>query len=355
MAEPRIQIAGRPIGKGHPAYIVAEVSANHNQNIERAKEIIRAAKDAGADAIKLQTYTADTLTIDSDEPWFRIDSGSLWSGKTLYELYQEAFTPWEWHQELFGFARSIGLQAFSTPFDASAVDFLEELDVPAHKIASFEIIDVPLLRKIAATKKPVIASTGMASLEEIAEAVKVLTENGTTELVLLKCTSAYPAIPEDMNLRSIPYLASRFGVEAGLSDHTMGSSVAVAAVALGAVAVEKHLTLKRSDGGPDSAFSMEPDEFARMVQDIRNVEAALGGVSFTRTAAEEKNLVFRRSLFVVRDLRKGEAFTADAVRSIRPGHGLHPRHLDDVIGKRAACDIRRGTPMKWEFIEKAGT
>jgi pseudaminic acid synthase len=346
----RLKIGQRWVGPGEPCFVVAEVSANHNQRFQRAVEIIHAAKDAGADAIKLQTYTADTLTIPCDKEWFQIGGNSLWAGTTLYELYQQAYTPWEWQPELQRVVSELGLELFSTPFDASAVDFLEAMDVPAHKVASFEIVDLPLLRKIASTRKPVIMSTGMATLGEIEEAVGTLRTYGTTELALLKCTSAYPASPREMNLATIPHLAAAFDVPVGLSDHTLGGAVAVAAVALGAAIVEKHVTVARSDGGPDAAFSMEPDEFARMVRDIRQAEQAIGSVSYARTPDEEKSLVFRRSLFVTQDVGAGDCFTPANVRSIRPGHGLPTRYLDQVLGKRAACDIPRGTPLCWEHL-----
>jgi pseudaminic acid synthase len=329
-------------------HIVAELSANHNQSIERAEAIIRAAADAGADAVKLQTYTADTLTIPCDNEYFRI-KGTLWEGRTLHDLYQEAHTPWEWHPRLMALANDLGMACFSTPFDATAVDFLESLNVPCHKVASFELVDIPLLKKIAATGKPVIMSTGMAALAEIDEAVRTLRENGTKDLVLLKCTSAYPAPPEGINLRTIPHLAEAFGCPVGLSDHTMGSAVAVAAVALGAAALEKHFTLSRADGGPDSAFSMEPDEFRRMVQDIRTTEKALGLVSYSLTEKEKSSIVFRRSLFVVEDMRAGESFTEKNVRSIRPGHGLHTRHYEDILGRKVAKNIPKGTPIFWDL------
>lgn len=346
----QIQFASRTIGGSAPCYIVAEVSANHNQSIERAKEIIRAAKRCGADAVKLQTYTADTLTIDCDAEWFQVPAATLWSGKTLYQLYGEAYTPWEWHRELFDVAREEGLDCFSSPFDATAVDFLEELGAPVYKVASFEIVDVPLLKKIASTGKPVIVSTGMASLAEIDEAVRTLRAAGAGPLVLLKCTSAYPAAPESMNLRTIPHLAEAFGAIAGLSDHTLGSSVAVAAVALGAAIIEKHFTLARADGGPDGAFSLEPEEFARMVSDIRQTERALGKVTYGPGPEDTKSLCFRRSLFVVADIKAGERLTDKNVRSIRPGHGLPPRHMDEVIGKIASRDIARGTPLAWDLV-----
>ena len=346
-------IGNRVIGGDAPCWVVAEVSANHNQSFARACDIIRAAKEAGADAVKLQTYTADTLTLESDREWFRIGGDSLWAGKTLYELYGEAYTPWEWHPQLFEVARSAGLECFSTPFDSTAVDLLEQCDVAVYKIASFELVDVPLLKKVASTGKPVIASVGMASLAEIEEAVQTLRRYGAPSVALLKCTSAYPASPSDMNLRTIAHLADAFDVVAGLSDHTMGSHVAVAAVTLGAKIIEKHFTIRRADGGPDSTFSMEPEEFAAMVRDIRQVESALGRVSYTPTVPEAGNRVFRRSLFVVADVDKGEIFTELNVRSIRPGHGLHTRYLDTVLGRRASCRIPRGTPLAWHHVEKS--
>lgn len=330
-------------------YIIAEVSANHNGSIERAEAIIRAAADVGADAVKLQTYTADTMTIPCDNEYFRI-RGTLWEGKTLYDLYQEAYTPWEWQPRLKALANDLGMDCFSTPFDATAVDFLEKLNVPCHKVASFEVVDIPLLKKIASTGKPVIMSTGMASLAEIDEAVTTLRENGTTELALLKCTSAYPAPPEEVNLRTIPHLAQAFNCVTGLSDHTLGSAVAVGAVAVGARIVEKHFTLARADGGPDSAFSMEPHEFRQMVQDIRTVEKALGTVCYDLTPKQKESKIFRRSLFVVKDMKAGEVFTEENVRSIRPGYGVAPKFLCDFLGRKATVSIPKGTPLSWKYI-----
>lgn len=330
-------------------YLIAEISANHNGSIERAEAIVRAAADAGADAVKLQTYTADTLTIPCDSEYFRI-KGTLWEGKTLHDLYQEAYTPWEWQPRLKALAKDLGMDCFSTPFDATAVDFLEEMNVPCHKVASFEVVDIPLLKKIASTGKPVILSTGMASLAEIDEAVATLRENGTQELALLKCTSAYPAPPEEANLRTIPHLAQAFNCVSGLSDHTLGSAVAVGAVAVGARIIEKHFTLARADGGPDSAFSMEPDEFRQMVQDIRTVEKALGTVCYDLTPKQQESKVFRRSLFVVKDMAAGETFTEENVRSIRPGYGLPPRFLPLVLGCRSSMPIKRGTPLAFDLL-----
>jgi N-acetylneuraminate synthase len=346
-------IKSRRISSDAPVYIIAEMSANHGQSYERAEAIVRAAAKAGADAVKLQTYTADTLTIPCDAEPFRI-KGTLWEGRTLHDLYGEAYTPWEWQPRLAAVARELGVHLFSTPFDATAIDFLEKMDVPAHKVASFEIVDIPLLRCIAATGKPVIMSTGMASLAEIDEAVRTLRDGGCTQLALLKCTSAYPAPPDSMNLRTIPHLAEAFGVPVGLSDHTLGTAVPVAAVALGACIIEKHFTLSRADGGPDAAFSLEPDEFSEMVRAVRTTEAALGRVNYAVSDEERQSRVFRRSLFVVRDMKQGEPFTPDNVRSIRPGYGLHTRHYQEaVLGRRAVRDIVRGTPLSWELVGDA--
>ncbi len=343
-------ISDRPVGPGEGTYVVAEMSANHGGDFDRAVEIVHAAKDAGADAIKLQTYTPDTMTIDCDDDHFRIGKGSIWEGRGLYELYAEAMTPWEWQPKLKEIADEIGIDLFSTPFDATAVDFLEEMGVPAYKVASFELVDIPLLRKIAATGKPVIMSTGMATLAEIDEAVRTLREAGAKEIALLKCTSAYPAAPEEMNLRTIPDLAEQFGVPVGLSDHTLGMAVPVAAVALGACVVEKHFALSRADGGPDSAFSTEPEEFRAMVDAVRTTEKALGRVSYDLSERGKASRVFRRSLFVVKDMKAGDEFTTDNVRSIRPGHGLLPKHLDDVLGRRAAKALKTGMPLSWDVV-----
>jgi N-acetylneuraminate synthase len=334
-------------------YVVAELSANHNQNFDQAVRVIEAAKHAGADAIKLQTYTPDTITISSDSEYFQIKGGTLWDGRTLHELYGEAFTPWEWQPKLKVIAENLGLDCFSSAFDSTAVDFLETLNVPAYKVASFELVDIPLIKKMARTGKPLIMSTGMATLEEIDEAVTAAREAGALAVALLKCTSAYPALPEATNLKTIPALANRHGVPCGLSDHTMGITVPVAAVALGACIIEKHITLSRTFKGPDSAFSLEPSEFKSMVDAVRTTEKALGEISFGPSAHEESSRVFRRSLFAVKDVSKGEIFTLESVRSIRPGHGLHTRYLEDIIGKRASRDIARGTPMTWELVENA--
>lgn len=347
---PQVTIDGRPVGDGHPVYVVAEMSANHNQSFDEAVRIVEAAKEAGADAVKVQTYTADTLTIDCDNEHFRIGDGTLWSGRTLHDLYGEAYTPWDWQPRLRDVAARLGLHFFSTPFDDSAVEFLERMGVGAYKVASFEIVDLPLIARIARTGKPIIMSTGMATLAEIDDAVRAARAAGATEIALLKCTSAYPAPASEMNLRTIPHLAQAFGVPAGLSDHTLGTTVPAAAVALGACIVEKHFTLSRAVPGPDSAFSLEPAEFRAMVDAIRTTEAALGRVSYEVGAREAKSRVFRRSLYVVEDVRAGEPFTEKNVRSIRPGDGLPPRHLGEVIGRRAARDIARGVPLAWDLV-----
>jgi len=347
-----MQIGNRQIGPRQPVYIVAELSANHNHDFDQAVKTIRAAKEAGADAIKLQTYTADTITICSDREEFRIGGGTLWDGRNLHELYGEAYTPWEWQPKLKQVANDLEMDLFSSPFDATAVDFLEEMDVPAYKVASFELVDIPLIQKMARTGKPVIMSTGMATVEEIDEAVQAARVAGATQIALLKCTSAYPASPDDMNLRTIPELARKFDVPVGLSDHTMGIAVPVAAVALGACVIEKHLTLSRSVPGPDSAFSLEPQEFKAMVDAVRIAERALGMVHFGASPLELKSRIFRRSLFVVQDLRQGQPFNDDNVHSIRPGHGLHTRHLREVLGKHATRDIEKGTPLTWDLVAK---
>jgi len=344
-----LEVGGRRIGTGHRVYTIAEMSANHNQDFDRAVKILKAAADAGADAIKLQTYTPDTLTIDCDDEHFQIQ-GTLWEGRTLYDLYEEAYMPWEWQPELQQIAQDLDLDFFSTAYDATAVDFLEELDVPVYKVASFELVDLPLLRKVAQTGKPIILSTGMATLAEIDEAVRTIREAGGEQLALLKCTSAYPAPPEEMDLRTIPHLGEAFGVPTGLSDHTLGIAVPVAAVALGACIVEKHFTLSRDEPGPDSAFSMEPHEFKAMVQTVRTAEEALGTVHYGVGEREAISRVFRRSLFVVKDTEAGEAFTSENVRSIRPGYGLHTQHLDDVMGRRATRTVDRGTPLSWDLV-----
>ena len=347
-----IQIGGRSIGTGEPVYCIAELSANHNRDFETAVSIVKAAKDAGADAVKLQTYTPDTITIQRSRECFQVGGGTLWDGRSLYDLYKEAYTPWDWQPKLKKVADDLGIQCFSSAFDASAVDFLETMNVPAHKVASFELVDLPLIQKMAATGKPMIMSTGMATVEEIEEDLTTARLAGATQIALLKCTSAYPAPPEEMHLRTIPELARRFEVPVGLSDHTMGIAVPVAAVSLGASIIEKHLTLSRAAGGPDGAFSLEPEEFKAMVDGVRMAEKALGSVHFGISDRESSSRVFRRSLFVVRDLKKGEKFTSENVRSIRPGDGLHTRHLVDVLGKTATHDVVQGTPLSWDLVNQ---
>lgn len=330
-------------------YIIAEISANHGGSLEHACNTIRAIKESGADAVKLQTYTPDTITIDCDRPEFRVGKGTLWEGRTLYDLYAEAYTPWEWHAELFRLARELGMDCFSTPFDPTSVDFLETLNPPAYKIASFELIDLPLIEYVASKGRPIIMSTGMGSLAEISEAVDVVKKAGVP-LTLLKCTSSYPAPPESMNLRTIPNMSQAFGVPVGLSDHTLGIAVPVAAVALGATVIEKHFTLSRNDGGPDSAFSLEPHEFKALVDAVRVAEQALGSVSYNLTGPEEASKIFRRSLFATEDIAANDAFTIENVRSIRPGHGLAPKELYNIIGRRCRIAISRGTPITEECL-----
>jgi N-acetylneuraminate synthase len=345
-----IDFGGRMVGPGHPPLIVAEISGNHNGDRARAIELIRRIAATGAEAVKFQTYTADTLTIDCQAPDFLIPKG-LWAGRKLYELYQEASTPWEWHEELFAVAREEGLIAFSTPFDVTAIEFLEGFDVPAHKVASFELVDLKLIEAIARTGKPMVISTGLASLEEIEDAIEAARSNGCTEIVLLHCLSAYPTPIAEANLRRIPILRERFGVQTGLSDHTMGLVVPTAAVALGVTLIEKHVTLSRADGGPDAAFSLEMHELAELVEASRNAHAAMGTGSEDRSPSEANSIVFRRSLYVVSDMTAGEAFTAENVRSIRPGHGLAPKHIDAVIGGKASRDIARGTALDWTLVD----
>jgi N-acetylneuraminate synthase len=345
------RIGDRRIGREHPPFVIAEMSGNHNQSLDRALAIVEAAAEAGAHAIKLQTYTADTMTLDLDEGAFRIeDPKSLWAGKTLHALYQQAHTPWDWHAPILRRAAELGLACFSTPFDETAVDFLEELKVPAYKVASFENTDLPLIRKIAATGKPMIVSTGMASLAELDESVRAAREAGCRDLVLLKCTSTYPASPENTNLRTIPHLRELFGCEVGLSDHTMGVGAGVAAVALGATVIEKHFTLARADGGVDSAFSLEPHELQSLVVETERAWRALGEVRYGPTAAEKPSLLYRRSLYVVEDVKAGEPFTRHNVRAIRPGLGLPPKHLDQVLGRPARTDLKRGAPLSWDSV-----
>lgn len=344
-----MHIGSRPIGPDHPPFVIAELSGNHNQSLERAFAILDAVAAAGAHAIKLQTYTADTMTLPGA---YRIDDpASLWYGRELHELYQEAYTPWEWHQPLFERAKSRGMLAFSSPFDETAVDFLETLDVPAYKIASFENTDWPLLRCVAATGKPVIMSTGASTLAEVAEAVDVLREAGCQELILLKCTSTYPATPQNTNLRTIPHLAQLFpACPVGLSDHTMGVGAAVAAVALGACVIEKHVTLRRADGGVDSAFSLEPEEVATLVTETERAWQALGQIQYGVQRAEEKSRLYKRSLYVAQDIRAGDVFTKENLRVVRPGDGLPPRYFAPLLGKPARQDLRAGTPLTWEAL-----
>jgi N-acetylneuraminate synthase len=341
-----ISIAGRKIGPGHPPYIICELSANHGGKLERALELIDAAAATGADAIKIQTYTPDTLTIEHDGPQFRI-TGGLWDGYTLYDLYKEAYTPYEWHPVLMERARKLGVALFSTPFDETAVDLLSSLDVPAYKIASFEAIDLPLIARVAREARPMIISTGMTSVEEIGEAVRTARGAGARELILLHCVSTYPAKYENANLETIGDLARSFDAVAGLSDHTPGTACAVAAVALGANVIEKHFTLRRADGGPDAAFSLEPDEFRRLVEDCRNAWLSIGSVDYSRSDEEIGNRMFRRSLYVVADIAAGEELTKQNIRSIRPGFGLPPKHLTDVLGRRASRSLKRGEPLAW--------
>ena len=346
-----INIAGRKIGKNHPPFIIAEMSGNHNSSLERALAIAEAAAKSGAHALKLQTYTADTMTLDIKEGEFFInDPKSLWKGSSLYDLYKKAYTPWEWHEAIFKKCRELGIICFSTPFDETAVDFLESLNVPAYKIASFENVHLPLIRKAASTGKPLIISTGMATIAELDEAVKTAREAGCRDIVLLKCTSTYPATPEDTNLLTIPHLKELFGAETGLSDHTLGIGVAVASVALGATVIEKHFTLSRTDGGVDSVFSMEPGEMKLLVEETHTAWQALGRVSYDKTEKEKASAVFRRSVYVVKDVEKGRKLTVDNIRIIRPGNGIPPKFYDIILGKIASCDIKRGTPMRWEFL-----
>lgn len=332
--------------------IIAEMSGNHNQSLERALAIVDAAAKAGVDAIKLQTYTAETMTLDiSEGEFFIADKNSLWKGESLYHLYEKAYTPWEWHKPIFDRCKKLGIMGFSTPFDATAVDFLEELDVPCYKIASFENIDLPLIKKVAQTGKPMIVSTGMASLAELDDLVRTARENGCTDLTLLKCTSSYPATPEGTNLLTIPHMRELFGCKVGLSDHTLGIGAAVASVALGAAAIEKHFTLSRADGGVDSAFSLEPEELAQLVRECETAAQALGNVCYEMQEQEKKSLQFRRSLYIVEDMKKGDVITKANMRSIRPGLGLSPKYYDVVLGKRVNCQVKRGTGLAWNMIE----
>jgi pseudaminic acid synthase len=349
-----IRIAGREIGPHARPYLIAEMSGNHNRSLERALAIVDAAAASGADAIKLQTYTADTMTLDIRAPGFVIDNPkSPWAGRQLHALYAEAATPWEWHAPIMARAQALGLHCFSTPFDDTAVDFLESLDVPAYKIASFELIDLALIRRVAATGKPLIISTGMSTLSEIDDAVRAARGAGCRELVLLKCTSTYPAAPTDSNIRAIPALRDAFGCEAGLSDHTLGCGVAVASVALGATLIEKHFTLARAEGGVDSAFSLEPAEFAMLRVETERAWQSLGQVNFQPTASEGGSTQFRRSLYIVKPVKAGELLTRDNVRAIRPGYGLAPKHLEQLLGCRVVKDVGAGTPLAWELVRAA--
>jgi len=346
-----LMIAGRTIGASAPPFVIAEMSGNHNHSLERALAIVDAAADSGAHALKIQTYTADTITLDVERDEFVIsDPSSLWTGKTLYSLYEEAHTPWDWHEAIFARARERGMIPFSTPFDETAVDFLETLDSACYKIASFENVHLPLIRKVASTGKPIIISTGMATEEELSEAVEAARGAGCTDLVLLKCTSTYPATPENTNLATIPHMRERFGCHVGLSDHSMGIGVSVAAVALGAVAIEKHFTLARADGGVDSAFSMEPDEMRALVVETERAWQALGHVSYGPTDAEKASLQFRRSLYVAEDMHAGDVFTHANLRVVRPGFGLAPKHYDEVLGKRITRAAAKGTAVSWDLV-----
>jgi pseudaminic acid synthase len=350
MAE-EFKIADRLIGRSHAPFIIAEMSGNHNQSLERALEIVEAAAGTGAHGLKIQTYTPDTMTLDLDEREFHIsDPSSLWAGTSLYKLYGEAYTPWEWHKPIFDRARALGMIPFSTPFDDTAVDFLEDLDVPCYKIASFENTDLPLIRRVAATGKPLIISTGMATVAELDETVRAAREAGCNDLILLKCTSTYPATPENSNVLTIPHLRELFGCEVGLSDHTMGLGTSVAAVAHGATVIEKHFTLNRADGGVDSTFSMEPGEMAQLVMETERAWQALGQVSYGPTEGEKKSIRFRRSLYIVKDLKAGEILTTENVRAIRPGLGLPTKYLEQVLGKTVKQDVARGTALSWQMI-----
>lgn len=346
-----IRIGDHLIGPDQRPFIIAEMSGNHNQSLERAMEIVEAAARAGAHALKIQTYTADTMTIDVNGGAFHVsDPDSLWQGESLYKLYQQAHTPWEWHKPIFARCRELGIVGFSTPFDATAVDFLEGLDVPCYKIASFENTDIPLVRKVAATGKPMIVSTGMATVAELDETVRVAREAGCSDIVLLKCTSTYPATPEDSNILTIPHARELFQCQVGLSDHTPGIGVAVASVALGATVIEKHFTLRRADGGVDAAFSMEPDEMRALVVETGRAWQALGNITYGPTEAEQKSLAFRRSLYIVADLKAGDILTSQNLRAIRPGFGLPPKFLDAVIGRKLRAPVKKGTPLTWDLL-----
>ncbi|KZN95211.1 MAG: pseudaminic acid synthase [Bacillaceae bacterium] len=347
-----IIVEGRKIGPNHKPFIIAEMSGNHNQSLERALAIVEAASKAGAHALKIQTYTADTMTLNLENPEFKIeDSDSLWKGHTLYQLYQQAYTPWEWHKPIFDRARELGMIPFSTPFDETAVDFLEELDVPMYKIASFENTDIPLIKKVASTGKPMIISTGMATVAELDETVRAAREAGCKDLVLLKCTSTYPASPENTNILTIPHMRELFDCQVGLSDHTMGVGVAVASVALGATVIEKHFTLSRADGGVDSAFSMEPNELKTLVVETERAWQALGEVKYGPTEKEKASLKFRRSIYVAKDIKTGDIFTKENIRVVRPGYGLEPKYYEMLLGRKANKDIKAGTPLNWNDLK----
>jgi pseudaminic acid synthase len=351
-ADQDIVIGNRRVGPRDAPFVIAEMSGNHNQSLERALQIVEAAARAGAHALKLQTYTADTMTLDSDGEGFRIDDpGSLWKGESLYKLYQQAYTPWEWHRPIFDRARELGMIAFSTPFDESAVEFLEELGAPCYKIASFENTDLPLIRRVAATGKPMIVSTGMASVAELHDTVQAARESGCKDLVLLKCTSTYPATADNTNIATIPHMRALFDCQVGLSDHTMGVGVAVASVALGATVIEKHFTLARADGGVDSTFSLEPAELQQLVVESERAWQSMGAIRYGACGAEKKSLQFRRSLYVVKDLQPGDVLSADNVRAIRPGLGMAPKHLEQVLGHRVRSAVARGTPLSWELLK----
>lgn len=345
-----IIINGTRIGRGHKPYVVAEISANHNGDIELAKKIMLSAKQSGADAIKMQTYTPDTITLNSDKDDFKIKEG-LWKGYTLYDLYSEAYTPYEWHKPLFEYAQKIDLTCFSTPFDETAVDLLEDLNTPAYKIASFEVVDIPLIKYVAATKKPMIISTGMANLEEIAEAVEAAKSAGCKDLILLHCISAYPAPAEESNLMTIPDLSERFGLLTGLSDHTLGTIVSTTSVALGSVFIEKHFTLDRNFSGPDSSFSLEPEEMKRLTQDVKTAWLSLGKAGYERKLSEDKNAIFRRSIYVVKDLKKGDVLTNENIRRVRPGYGLSPKYYEHILGKKVSVDIPKHTALNFSYLE----
>lgn len=347
-----IVIGDRPIGPGNPTYVVAELSANHNKDLDRAVAMVRAAAGAGADAVKIQTYTPETMTLDAEQPWFRVGEGTVWTGRSLYDLYEEACTPWEWHARLHEVAEECGVAFFSTPFDGTAADYLDQMDVPVFKIASFEIVDIPLIEMVASKRRPMIISTGMATVGEIDAAVRAAVRGGAGGVALLRCNSSYPAPAREMDLATLPHMAAMWHVPVGLSDHTLGISAAVASVALGASIVEKHLTLSRASGGPDSAFSCEPDEFCALVAAVREAEQVVGSVRYGPTEHERASLAFRRSLFVVRDVRAGEPLTEENVRSIRPANGLSPSALSLVLGRHATRDVERGTPLSWDLVSR---